>query len=87
MHDDWTMYAILFAAGLFWWRLDRLGRQLEAVCANIKAELSPDPERGREILREWKEGRDEERKTLRHQLIFYGIIFAALITWHFIRQQ
>jgi hypothetical protein len=86
MPDNWIIYAIIGATGLIWWRMDRLGRQLEAVCANIKAELSPNPERGDEIIREWKENRDEERKTLRHQLIFYGIVFAAFVVWHFIRQ-
>jgi hypothetical protein len=37
------------------WRLDRLGKQLEAVCTNIKVELTPDDDRKRELINEWKE--------------------------------
>jgi hypothetical protein len=34
------------------WRLDRSGKQLEAVCANIKAEIAPTEDREREIIGE-----------------------------------
>ena len=39
MSNDWTIYVIIGAAFMVLARLDRLGKQLEAVNADIKAEL------------------------------------------------
>jgi hypothetical protein len=80
MTDDWTIYVILGCAFYIVWRIDRLGRQLEAVCANIKAELSS-PDRADEILREWKEEKNQQAKDQRVQLIFAGVIVAVAIAW------
>ena len=80
MADNWTIYVIVACLFFIVWRIDRLGRQLEAVCANIKAELSS-PDRGHEIIREWKENRNQQAKDERFQLIFYGIIAAVFIAW------
>ncbi len=41
MSNDWTIYVIIGAAFMVLARLDRLAKQLEAVNADIKAELAP----------------------------------------------
>ena len=43
--SDDIVYVIFGATVLILWRLDRLGRQLEAVCANIKINLATTQER------------------------------------------
>jgi hypothetical protein len=75
--DNWIIYTIIGA-----WRLDRLGHQLEAVCANIKAEVSPN--RASEIMDDWKESKRQQAKDQRQFFIFWGIVVAAIAAWHFI---
>jgi hypothetical protein len=45
--NDWI---VLFGELLILLRLDWLGKQLEAMSANIRAELAPTEDRGREII-------------------------------------
>jgi hypothetical protein len=66
--------------------LDRLGRQLEAVCSNIKVELAPSEDRSDKFLNEWKETRRQEAKDQRQFFIFWGIVITAIVAWHFLRQ-
>jgi hypothetical protein len=54
MSNDWVIYVIISAAFMVLARLDRLAKQLEAVNADIKAELAPNELRAREILSEWR---------------------------------
>ena len=84
MSNDWTIYAVIGAVFLLMFRLDRLGRQLEAVCANIKSELAPSEDRRREIFSEWKQEKDEAAKDARKQWIIWGIIGALAVGWHII---
>jgi hypothetical protein len=82
--SDWHAYLIVICFVVLLFRIERLGIQIEAVCADVKAELST-PERADEILREWKEGRREAKKTLRMQLMIWVPIVLALIAWHAMR--
>jgi hypothetical protein len=52
MSNDWMIYVVVGSVVLLMFRLDRLGKQLEAVCANIKSELAPSEDRRREIFSE-----------------------------------
>ena len=63
-------------------RLDRLGKQLEAVCANIKAELAPTDERGDEIIREWKGSKNQQNKDQRQFFIFWAVVIADSLVVH-----
>jgi hypothetical protein len=62
-------------------RLDRLGRQLEAVCADIKQELAQDPSRKKEIIRDWTESKEQQTKEARRFWIFWAIVGAIALGW------
>jgi hypothetical protein len=87
MSNDWTIYVVVGSVVLLMLRLDRLGKQLEAVCANIKSELAPSEDRRREILSEWKAEKDEAAKEMRWQWIWGGIIGALLLGWYIITRN
>ena len=84
MSDD-IVYVIFGATVLILWRLDRLGRQLEAVCGNIKINLATTQERSDFFLNEWKENRHQDNKDQRQFFIFWGIVIAAIFVWWFLR--
>lgn len=81
MSNDWPFYVLIGCMFFFMFRLERLGKQIEAVCANIKAELSPSEAGRRQILDEWKETRADAAKETRQQLIGEAIIGALLFGW------
>jgi len=83
MTDEMALIIFIFLAVM--WRLDRLGKQLEAVCTNIKVELTPDHERKRELTNEWKESTGWQNKDARQSFIFWGVVIAGLIAGWFIR--
>jgi hypothetical protein len=87
MSNDWTIFVVVCSVVLLMRRFDRLGKQLEAVCANIKLELSPSEDRRREILSEWKQEKDEAAKEMRWQWIWGGIIGALLLGWYIITRN
>jgi len=76
--NEWIVYAVMF---LVLWRLDRLGKQLEAVCANIRAELAPTEDRGREIITEWNEIQRQQAKDRWQFFVFWGLVVTAIIAW------
>jgi hypothetical protein len=63
------------------YRLDQLSRQVEAVCVSIKAQLAPDPDGEREILREWKDSQAQAAKERRQAWWGVGIIGALWLAW------
>jgi hypothetical protein len=70
------------------WRLDRIGRQIEAVSPDIRvevAELLGNEDRANETLREWKENREQAAKETR--LIFWGVVIALYVGWQVIKSQ
>ena len=81
MGSGWTFYYILGAVFLVLWQIERLRWQIAAIGASIKAELTPNPERRDEIMREWREERDAAAKERRWQVIVWGIIIAASVAW------
>ena len=85
MSNDWTIYVIIGAAFMVLARLDRLAKQLEAVNADIKAELAPNELRAREILSEWREARQEAAKEARRFWIFWGIVAVLVVGWTIMR--
>jgi type VI protein secretion system component VasF len=83
---NWIIMIVVFCASAILWQLDRLGKQLEAVCANIKASLAPTEDREMEIIRDWKESARQQAKDQRRFFIFWGIVAAAIVGWHLLRQ-
>ena len=82
MSNDWIVYGLGASVFLLMWRLDRLGRQLEAVCADIKIELAPSEDRRDEFMAERKQERDDAAKERRQQWIGAGIIGSLLLGWY-----
>ena len=65
-------------------RLDRLGKQLEAVSALVRqemAELVGNEERANELLEEWRQDRDAGKKATRQVWITWGVIGAGALAW------
>jgi hypothetical protein len=76
--DFWTVYLLVFrSVAMVLVRLDQLGKQLEAVCADIKKELVHGPERKEEILRKWLESRKSQGKEPRRFWMVWGVIGIA----------
>ena len=74
MGNDWSGYIFVFAmAAIVIARLDRLGRQIEAVSADIRADVARTREEREEILSEWKEAQKDAAKDARQFWIFWGI--------------
>jgi hypothetical protein len=82
-------WGFLLAAGIaFWWRLDRLGKQLEAVSRLViheMAELLGNEERLQELVEEWRQDQAEAKRATRQFLITWGIIGAAVLGWLWLR--
>jgi hypothetical protein len=86
--SEWSIYVLVFGSvALVMMRLDRLGKQLEAVSSEIREELATDADRKGEILREWKESQKEAAKEQRQFWIFWGIVVALALSWHFITRS
>jgi uncharacterized membrane protein YraQ (UPF0718 family) len=81
--ERWAPYvAIYVAMWVVMARLERLGKQLEAVQSVIREEIATSAERKREIINEWRDNRDEEAKEARRFWLFWGIAGAmGLLTW------
>ena len=74
----------LLTAFAFWWRLDRLGKQLEAVSHLVRqemAELVGNEDRVQEMLEEWRQDEAEQKKANRQTLIAYGVVGAGALAW------
>jgi hypothetical protein len=73
MGNDWSGYIFVFAmAAIVMVRLDRLGRQIEAVSADIRADVARTEEEREEILGEWKQAQKDAAKDARQFWIFLG---------------
>jgi hypothetical protein len=65
-------------------RLDRLGKQIEAVCQVVQLEVAQalhNEDREDELRTEWRELRDGEAKARRQFWWFWGVIGAIAIAW------
>jgi hypothetical protein len=82
MGNDWSVYIFVFAmAAIVLARLDRLGKQLEAVSTSIRADVARTKEDRQEILDDWKQSRKEAAKDARQFWIFWGIVGVAALIW------
>jgi len=63
-------------------RLDRLGKQLEAVSAIIRSDLARSEEERDDVWRAWKENQQKAAKDARQFWTFWGIVGAAALGWY-----
>jgi hypothetical protein len=88
MGNDWAIYIFVFImAAIVMARLDRLGRQLEAVSADIRADVARTEDERMEILSEWKEAQKQAAKDNRQFWIFWGIVAAVAVIWAMITHR
>jgi type VI protein secretion system component VasK len=73
-----TLGIIVGVASMLMLRLDRLGKQLEAVSAMIRADLARTEEERSEVLQEWKETKKQAAKDERQFWLFWFVVIAAL---------
>ena len=87
--SEWSIFAFVVIASVWivWARLDRLGRQLEAVLVQILLELVRDEERKMEIVQERIEERKEEANEDRKFWTFWGIVGVLALGGAFITKQ
>ena len=87
--SEWSIFAFVVIASVWivWARLDRLGRQLEAVLVRILLELVRDEERRMEIVHERMEERKEEANEDRKFWTFWGIVGVLALGGAFITKQ
>jgi hypothetical protein len=82
MGSDWALYVLVFVtAAIVLARLDRLGKQLEAVCALIRADVARTEDDRKEIMDDWKQAKKDSAKETRQFWIFWGIVGAAALVW------
>jgi hypothetical protein len=82
-HQDWVIFLLVF---YFIWRLDRLGKQIEAVRDNLLIELGNEETRT-EVLQDHEWEKKERSKERRHFWIFSGVIVLAPIVWYAVSRQ
>jgi hypothetical protein len=79
MGTGWDVYILVFImAVVVMARLDRLGKQIEAVHVSIKADLARTDDDRQEIIDNWKENRTQEAKDQRMFWLFWGFVAAAV---------
>jgi hypothetical protein len=63
MGSDWALYVFVFViAAIVLARLGRLGKQLEAVCALIRADVASNEDDRNEIMDDWKQAKIRPRR-------------------------
>jgi hypothetical protein len=81
--EQWTFIFIIFVGVmLIMARLDRLGRQLEAVSALIRSDVARTQEERDEVMRDWKENKQQEAKDVRQFWTFWSIVGAGVLGWY-----
>jgi hypothetical protein len=80
--EHWTVFIIFGVAMVIMARLDRLGKQLEAVCAQVMSTLARTQDERDGILREWRENKHQEAKDARQFWIFWSIVGVAAVGWY-----
>ena len=85
--QEWTAYVVIFAvAALVMWRLDRLGKQVEAVRDHLLLELGNEETKSETSrAREWE--KNERTKERRQFWIFWCIVALAALVWYAISQR
>jgi hypothetical protein len=81
--EHWTIFVIVgVIAVMIMARLDRLGKQLEAVSAIIRSDLARTEEERDGVLREWKEDKQQAANDARQFWTFWGLVGAAGLGWY-----
>jgi len=87
MGNDWAVYVFVFVmAAIVLARLDRLAKQLEAVCASIRTDVARTEEDRREILDDWRQSKKDSAKDTRQFWIFWGVVGIAALVWAAVKQ-
>jgi hypothetical protein len=82
MGNDWPIYIFVFAiAAVLLARMDRLGKQLEAVSAMIRADLARTEDDRSEIMSNWKQSQKDQAKEARQFWILWGVVGVAALIW------
>jgi hypothetical protein len=76
--ENWTLGIIIGIGAMLMYRLDRLGKQLEAVNAMIRADFARTEEARHEILQEWRENKKQAAKDERQFWLFWFVVIAAV---------
>jgi hypothetical protein len=83
MGNDWPVYIfVLVIAAILLARMDRLGKQLEAVSAMIRADLARTEDDRSEIMSDWKQSQKDQAKDTRMFWIFWGVVCVAGLVWN-----
>jgi hypothetical protein len=81
-NEDWTIFIILGVATIIMARLDRLGKQVEAVSALIRSDVAGTQEKRDEIMREWKENKKLAAKDARQFWTFWSSVGTGVLGWY-----
>jgi hypothetical protein len=82
MGSDWGLYIFIFVIGtILMSRLDRLGKQIEAVCVSIRADVARTEDDRNEILGDWNQAKKDASREKRQFWIVWAIIAAAALAW------
>jgi type VI protein secretion system component VasK len=76
--ENWTLGIIIGMGAMLMHRLDRLGKQLEAVNAMIRADVARTEEERDEILQEWRENKKQAAKDERQFWVFWFVVIGAV---------
>jgi type VI protein secretion system component VasF len=88
MSNDWSIYIFVFViAAILLARMDRLGKQLEAVSARIRADLARTEDDRSEVMSDWKQSQKDQAKDARLSWIFWGIVVVAALIWNTITKH
>jgi hypothetical protein len=81
--DHWIIFIIVGVMGtMIMARLDRLGKQVEAVSAIIRSDLARTEGERDNILREWKENQQQAANDARQFWTFWSIVGATALGWY-----
>jgi len=88
MSNDWSIYIFVFViAAILLARMDRLGKQLEAVSARIRADLARTEDDRSEVMSDLKQSQKDQAKDARLSWIFWGIVVVAALIWNTITKH
>jgi hypothetical protein len=81
--NDWGFVGTVLVGAIIMNRLDRLGNQLEAVCALIRRDVARTEAERDEIMGDWRESKKQAAIDRRNAWIFWGVVGAASLGWRF----
>ena len=87
MGSDWGYYGLIIGIFVILLRLERLGKQIEAVSTRIRIDVARTKEERDEIMTKWKETLDTKRKDRRQFWIFWGIMLALAVGVWFVTHR